>query len=585
MGAWQTSSTSLPANLSLSTSYPSVQCGVYSGYLFCEDIFKGLNSYPYLQVWSAPINPNGMLGAFTVAYSGILPSGSTAPDGCFTTAEGYMYCFEIGTPPNGAYEMIIDLSTSGSATQASQNFTQWYPIELYGDVTLYCATHNYGDYVMYCTGGSFGTTNVYGLKTNGGKLVPLITNASYPIAVGGAACNVLNGYIYCVGDINASAPAYMQAIYSDSTNGDTLNSWGPPEENNYPIPTADMGCTIFNSNWYCVGGNGWNTQNDESYFAPLTTGGVGTWNQVTTFPESIFFNYVFAVTASTTTSTSTTSTTVTTTVTSSCSIYGSSRVLLANGTYIAASQLKPGMAIMSYNPASNITQPSIISDILKGHALNRYIFNNNLTVDSQETMLINGRWMLAGNSKVGDMVYDPLTKHNVPITSINISYNGGTVYDIYDQPINNFITYGGYVVDLVTSSTKSGCSVVGYDAIELANGSYVPASEIKVGQSLMSYNLKNKSAAPTVVTGIKSFNVTQTYIINNNLTIDASETLLVNGNFTTAANLKIGDYLFSPLSGKNVKVTSLNIVNSTSRVYDINTAPIDAYIANGYMIT
>ena len=559
-----------------------MQCGVYSGYLFCEDTYSDSSGFTFLQVWSAPINPNGMLGAFTHVYNTAF-SVSASFDGCFTTAQGYMYCFKSSSDGASSWETIIDLSTSGGATSSTQNSTsQWYPIDLGENHGLYCTTHNYGDYVMYCTGGSSGTTNVYGLKTNGGNLVPLIANASYPIAVEGAACNVLNGYVYCAGNINAGTSSQMQYVYSSGTGTsslDTLNGW--VSQANYPISTSNMGCTIFNSNWYCVGGNGWSTQNDESYTASLSSGTVGTWDAVTTFPETIYSNYVFAVTASTTASTTFT----TTSILPSCSIYGSSRVLLANGTYIAASQLKPGMAIMSYNPASNITQPSIISDILKGHALNRYIFNNNLTVDSQETMLINGRWMLAGNSKVGDMVYDPLTKHNVPITSINISYNGGTVYDIYDQPINNFITYGGYVVDLVTSSTKSGCSVVGYDAIELANGSYVPASEIKVGQSLMSYNLKNKSAAPTVVTGIKSFNVTQTYIINNNLTIDASETLLVNGNFTTAANLKIGDYLFSPLSGKNVKVTSLNIVNSTSRVYDINTAPIDAYIANGYMIT
>ena len=485
----------------------------------------------------------------------------------------------------------------GAGVSESISTLNWTPESEGGGTCQYCST-NIGDVTASsCSLTPQSTSAENGVL--GAESVP----TNYPASVlFRANASIGNGVVgnYTPTFTTSSAYGLIIVVYTGSTTETTTNNYllnGTYNNgllllqyyNNYLLTTGgSVACSQNQDNSSYTSIFGVNMADEVAYVTcsnvPSGTYTAPTWRYQDGASYSIAV-YGFSASTSTSTSTTTTQTTTSTSISSSCSLYGNSKVLLANGTYVVASQLKPGTAIMSYNPASNATQPSIISSILKGHALNRYTFSNNLTVDSQETMLINGRWMLAGSSKVGDMIYDPLTKHNVPITSINISYNGGTIYDIYDQPINNFITYGGYVVDGVTSTGGDSCSVVGYDTIALANGSYAPASEIKVGQSLMSYNLKNKSAAPTVVTGVKSFNVTQIYIINNNLTIDASETLLVNGNFSTAANLKIGDYLFNPLSGQNVKVASLNIVNSSSRVYDINTAPIDAYIANGYMIT
>ena len=560
------------------TTYSGLSCVTYSGYIYCY------SSYNSGIIYFAPIS-GGTVGTWTYTamyaptqdipanncaeYNGWMICGSYSPTDEFgdvnlnvvrTNATNTLNWMGFNSSSKHYYAIFYDIYYKGdynvsqtSYLCASGEAYSGLPLVVSAQGTMYALGSNYlpwNSSASYgCSGYAFGNSTIYqfGLNTSGGN--PLVeaydieaqpASALYPLSVTVPECNFLPGgnELYCLGGNNFSeTPAHKKQFY-EAAAGSGISSWTQLQD--LPIKASVSDLII------------------ASLQSPSTT---------------------------TTTTTSTITTSFSSTVVISCSVYGNTKVLLANGTYIKAAQLEPGMAVMSYNPVANSSQPSVISGIFKGHALNRYIFNNNLTVDSEETMLINGTWMLAGNSKVGDTAYDPLIKRNMTITSINITYNGGTVYDIYDQPINNFITYGGYVVDGITSSTKSGCSVVGSDVAMLANGSYVPVSKIKVGESLMSYDLKSQRAAPTVVTGIQSFNVTQLYMINNNLTVDAAETLLVNGNFSTAANLKIGDLLFNPISGKNITVKELDIINTTSRVYDIDAAPIDAYVVNGYLIT
>ena len=52
-----------------------------------------------------------------------------------------------------------------------------------------------------------------------------------------------------------------------------------------------------------------------------------------------------------------------------------------------------------------------------------------------------------------------------------------------------------------------------------------------------------------------------------------------------AANLKIGDHLFNPLTNQNIVVSSIKIIKGNFTLYDINTAPVDDYVVNGYLVT
>ncbi len=124
--------------------------------------------------------------------------------------------------------------------------------------------------------------------------------------------------------------------------------------------------------------------------------------------------------------------------------------MMANGTGIPASNVKVGDIIMSYDFATGKLVPSIITDVQALKSNNTYIFNNNLLVDSNEVMYVNGKWQRAYNTKVGDKLFMP-EYGNVTIYSIKI-YNtsGGIVYDFLGSPIDNYIA-NGYVIDTIES--------------------------------------------------------------------------------------------------------------------------------------
>ena len=208
-----------------------------------------------------------------------------------------------------------------------------------------------------------------------------------------------------------------------------------------------------------------------------------------------------------------------------------------------------------------------------------------MKVDGNEIMLINGVWARAYTAKVGDYFFDPLTNGRVTITDINVTNTGGNVYDLIGSPVNNYIA-NGFLIDKDTTSGSDSCiSVTGDSMITLANGATETVSSVRLGTLVLGYNLLTKMLEPTVVMSTDFHNTTTEYIINGNLKVDAEEQLIVNGTDVHAANLKIGDHLFNPLTNQNVVVSSIKIINGNFTLYDINTAPVDDYIVNSYLIT
>ena len=64
--------------------------------------------------------------------------------------------------------------------------------------------------------------------------------------------------------------------------------------------------------------------------------------------------------------------------------------------------------------------------------------------------------------------------------------------------------------------------------------------------------------------------------------------LVVNGKDTMLKDVHTGDKLFEPVLNRTVTVSSIVILNGSEvppsyRVYDINTAPTDNYIIDGYL--
>ncbi len=270
-----------------------------------------------------------------------------------------------------------------------------------------------------------------------------------------------------------------------------------------------------------------------------------------------------------------------------CSVYGNAQVSLPNSGIANASSIRTGTVILSYNTKTGKLTPSVVVAVYQHNTTSQYTFNGNLSVDKNEIMFINGQWQPAGSAKLGDTLFDPLLNKSVEITSISAKtlQSGHTVYDFLAVPNNNFIA-DGYLIDKVTdtcSSTGGATYVYGL------NGVATQISNLKPGQIILGYNINTKSVAPIAVSGIYPRPTNNEIIINNGqLIVDGGEYLEINGTMQNAANMKVGDTLYDPLTGLNVPVTALQVKTGKMgafRLYDVITSPGYSFIGNGYVLT
>ncbi len=202
-----------------------------------------------------------------------------------------------------------------------------------------------------------------------------------------------------------------------------------------------------------------------------------------------------------------------------------------------------------------------------------------------EIMLINGTWQRASAAKVGDYLFNPLTGKNVTITSIGVSNTGGRVYDFIGTPVNNYIA-NGFLIDKDSTIVygDGASSVTGNDTITLANGTTEPVSSLTVGTIVMSYSLALKKFVPSIVVSIKHVKSSNMYLINNNLLIDGGEDMIINGSNQPASMAKVGDTMIGS-NGNTILITSVKSIKGIDNTYDINTAPVDTFLVNGYVIS
>ncbi len=257
---------------------------------------------------------------------------------------------------------------------------------------------------------------------------------------------------------------------------------------------------------------------------------------------------------------------------------------LANGTAIMLSKLKAGSFILSYNLQTHELQPSLVTGVYGFNATNRYIFNGLLNVDGTELMLINGKWERAYMAKVGDTLFDPITGQNITVTSINVSSSGGKVYDVLGSPVNNYIG-DGFLIDKDSVTSDSAISVFGSGLLSMASGGTEPVSTAAVGQVVLGYNMQEQKIVPTIIVGVKKIVSNNKYVINGNLQVDSGEDLIVNRTNLLASQLKVGDKMFDPLTNQTIIVSSIAITYGNYTVYEIDTAPTDNFIDNGYLIS
>jgi hypothetical protein len=209
--------------------------------------------------------------------------------------------------------------------------------------------------VIYCVGGS---TSAPPYNINGIYYSPISSTGvgawskinNYPANVAEHSCVSSNDTIYCVGGMvktcsnNLCWYPPINSTYYAPISSTGIGTWTSATD--YPVPIEEQVCKLFDNNIYCIGGTQWvDTNNAESgqyeisevYYAPVSSTGVGIWTSTTDYPLSLaYFSCTLGAAQgfapSTTTSTSSSSTS--TSITSTSSTTSTSTTTLTPTLYI-----------------------------------------------------------------------------------------------------------------------------------------------------------------------------------------------------------------------------------------------------------
>ncbi|MDE1846061.1 MAG: hypothetical protein KGH53_02165 [Candidatus Micrarchaeota archaeon] len=113
---------------------------------------------------------------------------------------------------------------------------------------------------------------------------------SYPEVIAGTSCTTSGGYIYCVGGIG---PANIRAdVYYAPISSNGIGAW--TATTSYPFNLALSQCVTSSGYLYCIGGeNLFGTILQNTYYATVSSAGVGAWTATTSYPSNIMYSSCF----------------------------------------------------------------------------------------------------------------------------------------------------------------------------------------------------------------------------------------------------------------------------------------------------
>jgi len=204
---------------------------------------------------------------------------------------GYVYCVG-GQDVNGGPRNEI---YSSSVISSSGNLSGWiadsnvYPVNINGQSCV-----SYGGYA-YCVGGSYDpgeddVSSSYFAPLGGQQIGKWNVTTAFPIAIDSQSCVASSGYIYCVGGNNETDATNADSTYSSSvwyaqlsTSG--IGAW--THSTAYPANLFLPSCFTASGYVYCIGGADQNDNAvDEAYYAALSSSGVGAWTKTTSYPQA-----------------------------------------------------------------------------------------------------------------------------------------------------------------------------------------------------------------------------------------------------------------------------------------------------------
>ncbi len=202
-----------------------------------------------------------------------------------STTALYAYCVGSRTPLQVNQTYYAQLNPINS-TFVKPGIGAWKNTTPYPNPILYAGCSIYSGYI-YCVGNgapTYSNETFYAPISSSG-IGTWRNTTKYPIPFYEAGCSIYGGYIYCVGD---GASNYSQDTFYAPISSSGIGTWRNTTK--YPIPFYEAGCSIYSGYIYCVGdlysnvSGGTINMNSKSYFAPVSSSGIGAWKNTTPYP-------------------------------------------------------------------------------------------------------------------------------------------------------------------------------------------------------------------------------------------------------------------------------------------------------------
>jgi len=250
-------------------------CVISSGYVYCVGGSYDDNSDDTGLSYFAQIsNATGALGNWVATTSYPIPVDTQS---CVASSS-YIYCVGGDNETGGSSSNSVVTSSDWYAKLSSSGISSWnqttsYPTNVY---LPECATANS---IIYCVGGadSNGNTlnNVYYAPLSGTGVGTWTQTTAYPVTESNQACVISQGNIYCIAGVTGegssnSNPSFTNAVYYAPISSGGVGTW--KQAANYPI-SVQTTCAVSSNNVYCVGGfDGSSSGEDNSVdYASLTS--------------------------------------------------------------------------------------------------------------------------------------------------------------------------------------------------------------------------------------------------------------------------------------------------------------------------
>ena len=273
------------------TNYPLAiygqRCVVSSGFVFCvggitDDPATG-NGKRVSAVFFAAISSSGV-GPWSASTN--YPLVISGHD-CIANS-GFVYCIggDTDDPNNPSGRTLSDvyfapLSPSGVGSWSA---TTNYPTIISAQSCV--ASSGF----VYCIGGSVvssATNAVYFAALSSNGLGPWSATTNYPTSSLGQSCVVSSEFVYCIGGTGSVVGTLpMSAVYFATVSSSGVGPWSATAD--YPIFNSHPACVATSGSVYCIGAYRYNGDlSNATYFAALSSSGVGAWNATTNYPTTI----------------------------------------------------------------------------------------------------------------------------------------------------------------------------------------------------------------------------------------------------------------------------------------------------------